>query len=537
MSFKTNRSQQLTVTDSYINLTARTQRIVMNSWAKDFADIVFPAIHEERFEALYSEHKFSRPNTPVNVIIGSLILKENSGLSDDELMESICCDVRYQYALHTTHLQEQPVSDRTFSRFRERLYHYELETGRSLLEEEMIHLADVYAEYMNLNSNIKRMDSLMVASNCKRMSRLEIIYATTANALRLLHRLGEDELIPLELRHFLDEEDYNKVIYHCKGEDVASRLEKAIREAELVKSMMSAGEWHDFSEYQLLIRVLCEQAAKDQNGNMVPKDNKDISPSSLQNPSDPDATFRKKAGEDYKGYVGNIIETVGEGGDSLITGIGYEQNTYSDSSFCKDYLENRPEGSEPEIMIADGAYSGKGNQELAGSKNTQLVPTALTGTIPNPIFADFKFSEDGKVILSCPMGHSPIKTTHYPKTGMCRSLFPVNCCGNCPNKEACRAKQQKKNFAVHASASMVDRANYAELLSTEEQQKLTKKRNAIEGVPSVLRRKYRVDDMPVFGYLRSKVFFVFKICAYNFNKLRRHNRRTRGKSAYMPAVA
>lgn len=75
----------------------------MNSWCKDFADIVFPAINEERFAVLYSNNNASRPNTPINFIIGSLMLKENNGLTDDELVESICCDVRYQYALHTTY--------------------------------------------------------------------------------------------------------------------------------------------------------------------------------------------------------------------------------------------------------------------------------------------------------------------------------------------------------------------------------------------------------------------------------------------------
>ena len=231
MSFKLNQDQQITLHDSFINQTPRTQQIIMKSWCKDFADIVFPAINEERFSVLYSGNKASRPNTPVNFIIGALILKENNGLTDDELVESICCDVRYQYALHTTHLAEQPVSDRTFSRFRERLYNYEMETGRNLLEEEMMHLSDVYAGYMNLNSNIKRMDSLMVASRCKRMSRLEIIYQTTANAVRLIHRLGSDDLITADLRHYLDEDDRNQVIYYCKNEDVAPRLEKVLREA------------------------------------------------------------------------------------------------------------------------------------------------------------------------------------------------------------------------------------------------------------------------------------------------------------------
>ena len=111
--------------------------------------------------------------------------------------------MRYQYALHTTNLEEQPVSDRTFSRFRERLYTYEQETGRDLLAEEMASLADVFADFMKLTRNLKRMDSMMVATHSKRMSRLEIIYQVNSNAVRLIHRLGEEELLPQELHHYL----------------------------------------------------------------------------------------------------------------------------------------------------------------------------------------------------------------------------------------------------------------------------------------------------------------------------------------------
>ena len=216
MSFKANHFQQLTLDDSYSNLSERCKKIVDNSWAKAFGDIVFPAIDEEKFSVLYSDQKFSRPNTPVNVIVGALMLKEQMQLSDEELTESIWCDIRFQYALHTTGMKDQPVSDRTFSRFRERNFEYETQTGRDLLTEELTHLNDVYAKYMNLNSNIKRMDSLMIAANCKRMSRLEIIYTTVSNAVRLFHRLGLDERIPAELLHYLDEDDRNEVIYYCK---------------------------------------------------------------------------------------------------------------------------------------------------------------------------------------------------------------------------------------------------------------------------------------------------------------------------------
>ena len=175
MSFKVNRNDgQFHLNDSFYRLSERNKKFVLKSWAKEFAEVVFPAINEERFSVLYSEVESSRPNTPVNIVVGGLILKEWSGLSDDDIIASICCDVRYQYALHTTNLEEQPVSDRTFSRFREKLYAYEQETGRDLLAEEMASLAEVFADFMKLTRNLKRMDSMMVATHSKWMSRLEV---------------------------------------------------------------------------------------------------------------------------------------------------------------------------------------------------------------------------------------------------------------------------------------------------------------------------------------------------------------------------
>ena len=94
ISFKLNNGQQLTLHDSFINLPARSQKMLMKSWCRDFAEIVFLAINEERFAVLYSDRKFSRPNTPVNFIVGALILKAEHNLNDDELIESICYDVR-----------------------------------------------------------------------------------------------------------------------------------------------------------------------------------------------------------------------------------------------------------------------------------------------------------------------------------------------------------------------------------------------------------------------------------------------------------
>lgn len=48
MSFKENAYQQLSITDSFSGLTAREQKALEKSWAKVFADELFPAIDEKK---------------------------------------------------------------------------------------------------------------------------------------------------------------------------------------------------------------------------------------------------------------------------------------------------------------------------------------------------------------------------------------------------------------------------------------------------------------------------------------------------------
>ena len=44
MSFKENTYQQLSLTDSFSVLTSREQKALEKSWAKVFADEIFPAV-------------------------------------------------------------------------------------------------------------------------------------------------------------------------------------------------------------------------------------------------------------------------------------------------------------------------------------------------------------------------------------------------------------------------------------------------------------------------------------------------------------
>lgn len=471
---------------------------------------MFPAIDSEAFKVLYKDAPASRPATPANYIIGALLIKEMLGLTDDETVEMIQCDVRAQYALHSTSLEEQPISDRTFSRFRERLYNYEHETGKDLLKEEMQKLSNVFCKYLGINKKLKRMDSLMVSTHAKAMSRLEIIYTTVSKCVSLLKKCGREDLIPEEMKHYLEDDDLNEVIYYAKNEDVSSRLEKAVDEAIEMKQILNSDEWLDTTEYQLLIRVLNEQSE-----NEKPRDKDDIHSDSVQNPNDPDATYRRKAGKDHKGYVGNIIESLGDDGVSQITDFDYQENSHSDQSFSREYIENNHD----EIMIADGAYGSVELQALAEKKNIRLITTCLTGKEPDPVFAEYELNEEENEVVRCAEGKHPISSTYYEKTEMIRVKMDLHDCSSCPMREHCHARLQKKEAVVTVSKKMVMRARYLKKLGTEEYKKLTKQRNAVEGIMSVLRRRYHVDEIPVFGKECSKIYFYLKVGAFNVVKL------------------
>ena len=222
-----------------------------------------------------------------------------------------------------------------------------------------------------------------------------------------------------------------------------------------------------------------------------------------------------------------------DNGLGIVTTMDFAQNIHSDSQFMKDYLAQREESAAPETVIVDGAYGGEENVRLAEESGVELVATALTGKDPDKVMGEFNLSEDGTQVLTCPMGHKPEKTTFHHKSGMYRAKFNRLCCEHCPYREKCRAKEQRKSFVVHVSSKMVNRANTLKKMSTEHYRQLTRLRNGIECLPSLLRRRLDVDNMPVFGHLRTKCFFMLKTGASNLIALFGYQQRQRGKSALL----
>lgn len=517
MSFVFNdaNNQQLSFFDSYRSLTDREKKFLDKSWAKYFAEYIFPKIDEEPYAVLYSGNA-SRPNTPVNIQIGALIIKEFTNLSDEDILTALMFDIRFQYALHTTSFMEQPVSDRTLGRFRERCYTYEKETGIDLLHETITSLAAEMAELMKIDFSLKRMDSMMVASNIRKMSRLELLYTCVSNlAKEVLKQAGA---LPDGLLHYTEADDRNRVIYHNHSEETSVKIATVLGDARTLKELCGFN-YAESGNYQLLLRVLKEQAVQEGDGGYRLRTREDggMDASILQNPSDPDATYREKAGKQNRGYSANLVEAASEEG-SIVLDYQYEKNIYSDSQFMKDFLEKEEVQEEGSTVVSDGAYSGKTNEGLAKEKNINLVFTNLTGREADDIIADFEFNENGTKLERCAGGFAPKSCSYNPQTGQCTVSFPIGQCRNCPLRKECKPKMFKRVSRKTVSVNTKNRAEQQRSRGTEEFKELSRFRNGVETLPSVLRRKYDADQMPVRGLLRSRLIFGCKIGALNFKK-------------------
>lgn len=519
MSFVLNTNQQISLFDSLGFLSQRKLERIQNSWAGWFSEHIFSNIDETIFAPLYSQNANSRPNAPVNVLVGALILKELNGLTDEEVVDECLFDYRYQYALHTTSFEEQPVSRRSFSRFRERVASYELTTGTDLIHECVTKLSEKIRKFMDIDPTIKRMDSMMIESNIRVLSRLELLYTCLSNLVKAVSRDGNEELIK-GLEHYAEPNDLNQVVYYDKETDPKKKLQPVIDDAVRFLPLCKS-EYEGTDEYQLLLRAIDEQTKDDgDNGHRIPNTKDDgMGSDVLQNPSDPDATFRTKAGKNHRGYSANLTETVDPNG-SVITDYQYDVNTRSDASFIREELEKAEPSEETPAWIADGAYSSKEIHELAEEKNIGFLTTGLSGRKINPFLSGFVLSEDGKSITSCPAGNEPKSSSYIRQTNSIRISFYRNQCENCPHRMECNPAMKARTALKIVSVSSIMKLK--EEMTPEElkiQTIIGRIRNGIKTAPSRLRNKYNVDRMPVRGKLRTKFFFGFKVAAYNCQKL------------------
>lgn len=288
------------------------------------------------------------------------------------------------------------------------------------------------------------------------------------------------------MKHYADSNDYNHIFYHQRTDDMGKIIQILLTDRDFLLKICKS-DYEGVTEYQLFVRCLYEQTVvEDEKRRLRIKEDGTMNSSALQNPSDPDATYRNKSGKQHRGYAANLEETVCENG-SVVTDYQFDKNTHTDSYFLQDTLSAMEKSEEEIILITDSGYDGQDNIALAKEKNVNLVTTALIGKEAPDALADFKFNEDGTTIVGCPY------------------------------QNQCRPKIYKNVAPFILSKNASNRAKSQRYTQSEEFSNLARLRNGVETIPSNIRKNYHLDKLPRCKQ-RGKFFFGSKMAALNFRK-------------------
>lgn len=156
---------------------------------------------------------------------------------------------------------EQPISGKSLSRFRKRCYDYYNKTGIDLIHSCIISLAKEIARVMKITGRTRRMDSVMIDANIKKLSRLEFIYTCVADLVKRLSKESCVE-IPKELRHYVAPNDHGQVFYYAKSSSCAERCLTLLRDADTLFTLCG-DSYTDWEEYTLFKRCMMHVRAND----------------------------------------------------------------------------------------------------------------------------------------------------------------------------------------------------------------------------------------------------------------------------------
>ncbi len=474
------------------------------SWAGTFYKEFFVRIDEAPFAVLYSDQA-SRPNAAVNRLVSLEFLKAGHGWSDEEMHDALRFNLQVRYGLGLWDLGVDDFELRTMYNFRKRLTLHMQKTGQNLLNQAFEDVTDAQIAAFGLKTDKQRMDSTLVASNIREMSRLQLL----VEVLQRVHRrLGAAE----QLRYAPAFAPYLKgsagqYVYHVKFGTTAPHLQ-AIGDLmqQLVAELSPA--YAEEPTYQMLVHVFGEHFGV-QATTVIVKPGQDISAASLQSPDDPEATCRTKAGATHQGYVANVTETCDlENPFQLIVKVQTAVNTTDDGDLFAEALPGLAARTDVDEMHTDGGYNGQAADAATAAHGVRHIQTAIrggqpTGTqIPLAEFGIAPADTGTPQTLTCPKGQTAPVTAGRKRL---KATFDSNQCRDCPLfGQRCPVDpgQHQQRAVFRFSQHQIDVARLRQRCAAE-RTKDHHLRPAIEATMRSVKHPFPAGKLPVRGRIRT----------------------------------
>lgn len=448
---------------------SQSQRLrLANTWSVGFREKVFPVLleAEKEFAVLYADE--GRPNWSVARLLGILVLQGMEDLPDQEAVDALSFDFRWQYALDL-YSDEAYISRRSLVGFRGRLALHDPEGKllRRVFDLVLVHaLAD-----LKLSVSAQRLDSTRIISNIAVRGRADLFGTTLLHFIAHLRKNKEVALgrLPPALRTWALEEAEGEFGWQS-GEQARARLPELAKWLVQVRDLFKdEPDIRACEPYKLVERLILEQvdvlpcgdsssggageSGTDGGGGSAPASGEPrvevhppASPSTaMQTPFDPDAGIGHKG----VGYHVQIAETCRNESVELITDYEVHAAGVSDHGRAAASLDRLGERSlSPTSLALDAGYVGSESLADAQRREIELLGPVCKGVLPADAIGRDQWTHDpdtGRLSV-CPQGHPVVRhgvrknTNHVsaPHAYLDRAK-----CEACPVVEKCLARPPK----------------------------------------------------------------------------------------------
>ncbi|MBI9082744.1 MAG: transposase [Desulfobacterales bacterium] len=468
--------------------------------------------------ALVFPSNIGRPTKELYTVLGTLALQQYHDLTDQQTSEQLSYNIQWHYALDLVDESDEAkyICPKTLWNMRTLATELRVETDLFGATAEKL------AAMFDVDTSHQRIDSVHIRSNMARLSRIGIfakaIIRFTSNLRR--HHPALWELIDSNL---IDRYKGKKA-KECFAGVRPSQSKKTLAEVasdlyRLVIQFEGSAEVADMSTYKLLCRILKEQCDVGSDGTVEVKAPENISSDSLQNPSDPDATY---SGHKGQGYQVQIMETFceheGEQKDStqlnLITHVQVEKACQSDAGALLPAIEETLERDlAPEELQADSLYGSDENVQQAEQLGVKVISPTMGTEKPGPCnLSDFTFLSNGHVDR-CPAGQLP--ALRKRKKERFSQGFELERCAQCPLAESCPGKTGGKFFYVRYTEKNMRIAKRRQFERSEAFMEKYRWRAGAEATMSQVDRLTGIKRLRVRGMKAVRFAAVMKAIAVN----------------------
>jgi hypothetical protein len=506
--------------DLWDHIGPKRRKLLDKSWAGVFRKFLLHELPIGRIARHFTAYS-GRPSKELYAMIGALILQQAHDLSDEETQRALAFNLDWHYALDIADESDAStyISERTIRNYR-----------RIVLDENLSHLifevlTDRLLKEFGVDISTQRLDSTHFQSNMRKLGRARLFATVIRKFLKKLSRSHPEMFcssLPKELIDRYLAKSSDSCFSRVKPSEVSRTLEQVSTDLHyLITSFQSHDAIPKMPEYHAMERVLREQCTVTGAGaeaKVTVKPPKEVSPDSLQNPSDPDAGYDAHKGQ---GYQAQLMETYTTGErdpkvPNLITYVEVEPAYKHDSPALLPALDATAQRDcGPEHLVCDTHYGGDDNLLKAAEKGVQVIaPTA--GPAPEGKITLAHFSADLKTgyIICCPEGHAPLSMRTTNKNRLV-AAFTHKTCRTCPRQKDCPVKLEKKAAYLRYTLPALRCAYRRVWENTPEFKEEYRWRSGIEGTNSQFKSQLGMARLRVRGMESVRLVVTLKALGLN----------------------